>query len=872
MPVIANPTNLQVNVSSLVGQLSLKRSENALQNSIRNLSSGIRIHTAKDDPVGFVAGTQMQTDISSTVQAVANCERADAVIATADNALAHLNNLLNDLRGLITEAANTGAETSATLAALQLNADAILNTIDFISESTTFQNQKLLDGSLNFTTFGLDSSNIAKLEINQANFLGKTERDIDIQIHTPASQGTLYYPYGALKQDTIFSIGGTGGYQTFNFDGDATVYDIADAVNRFSDSTGVGAAVYSKPTPGNIALTSYGTDNDIVITASETGEAAGNFVFRFTKPDGTGSDANSEAFLNFTEGSGNDPALVEVVLKTDAEGNVVSTAAEIAELINTSPLFRKADGSGRLSATIPAGQTGQGIVTPFQEYAYYGSVNENNYLQFLAPENAPKIRFTSLPDTPLSVSDATPGILVINLETDANGIVRTTANDLVHFFDNPSTAAAKAVLDKYGISVSSIDPQNANVPVCAGDPPSGLGTLVPTYDPAETCPPESLYYPDTVFSSYGTGISEDYASATISGKRGRNADFTITATQIGAAYNNTQIVLSSDADGPNVKYDPVWKRITIGLNPQTDTTAAEIVALINGDETVSKFFTASLPETSTGEGFVTSGDWATLTGGIKEADASAPAAELGVRMFPGSDNASLGVTFYSVDFGSSEFVDVRALQDSEFPLTDRFGNIAERSYGTDVVADINGQRAIGDGLIARTATSNLDMALWTVPTVQSGSVLGFRITGGGTLIQMGPNAVSELQARIGIPSVHTTALGGLNGFLSELKTGGRADLLTDTNAAYRILEEVTEQVSLLRGSLGVFQKSRLQANIDNMTDSIEIETGARSAIMDSDFAEESSNLAKQQLLMQTNVSVLQQTRASQQLLLSLLQG
>ncbi|MDR3234802.1 MAG: hypothetical protein LBT46_14265 [Planctomycetaceae bacterium] len=869
MPVISHPTNLQVNISSLMGQLSLKRSETALQTSIRNLSSGLRIYTAKDDPIGFVAGTQMQTDISSTVQAVANCERADAVIATADGALAHLSNLLNDLRGLITEAANTGAENNATLAALQLNADAILNTIDFISESTTFQNQKLLDGSLDFITFGLDGNKVTKLEINQAEFLGRSEKDIDVQVLVPASQATLYYPYGALKQDTIFSVGGTGGYQTFNFDGEADVYDIADAVNRLSDSTGVGAAVYARAAPGNIVLTSYGKDNDIIVTASETGEAAGNFVFRFTKP----VEPNAEAFLNFSEGSGNAPAIIEVVLQTDDNGNVVSTANSIAELINTSPLLRNGDGSGRLSATIPADQSGLGIVTPFKEVAYYGSVAENNYLQFLAPDGAPKIRLTSSPNTPLSVSEDSSGLLVINLETDINGIVRTTANDLVRFFDNPSTDEAKVILDKYGISVSCIDPKNSTLPVCGGDSPQGIGTLVPTYDPfAEACPPDGVFYPDIVFGSYGEGIIEDYASATVTGKRGRNADFTVTATQVGAAYNNTQIVFSGDADGPSVHYDPVWKRITIGLNPQKDTTANEIIALLNNDAEVSKFFTASLPDNSTGEGIVSTGDWATLTGGIKEAETPEESAKLGVKMFTGSDCAGLGVTFFSVEFGSSEFVDVRALQDGDFPVTDRFGNIAERSYGTDVVANINGQPAIGNGRIARTVTSNLDISLWIADSVQSGEVFGFRITGGGTLIQLGPNAVSELQARIGLPSVHTTALGGLNGYLSELKTGSRADLLTDTNAAYRILEEVTEQVASLRGRLGAFQKTRIQANIDSMMDSIEIETSARSAVMDTDFAAESSSMMKQQLLMQTNVAVLQQSRMSQQLLLSLLQG
>ena len=105
----------------------------------------------------------MRNDIVSLSQAVANCERNTSLIATVDSALSHVNNLLNDLRGLVTQAASTGTETPETLASLQMQADAIVETINFISASTSFQGQKLLDGSLDFDTFGLDSSKISFL-------------------------------------------------------------------------------------------------------------------------------------------------------------------------------------------------------------------------------------------------------------------------------------------------------------------------------------------------------------------------------------------------------------------------------------------------------------------------------------------------------------------------------------------------------------------------------------------------------------------------------------------------------------------------------------------------------------------------------------
>ena len=265
MPTSISPTNLLVNVSSMRGQLALQRADSALAESIRNLSSGIRIHTSRDDPIGFIGSTAMKHNIGSLTQAVANCGRNSSLIATVDSALGQVNNLLNELRGLITNAASTGSENPETLATMQMQADAIIETINFISATTTFQGQKLLDGSLDFNTVGLDNSRISQLRIHQANFQGRTEKDIVVQVHQPARQAELYYAFGVLKTDTTFTIGGSGGYASFTFDRDATVHHIADAVNRISDSTGVGASVFSQSNPGSIMLTSFGNNNDVIV-------------------------------------------------------------------------------------------------------------------------------------------------------------------------------------------------------------------------------------------------------------------------------------------------------------------------------------------------------------------------------------------------------------------------------------------------------------------------------------------------------------------------------------------------------------------------------------------------------------------------------
>ena len=240
-------------------------------------------------------------------------------------------------------------------------------------------------------------------------------------------------------------------------------------------------------------------------------------------------------------------------------------------------------------------------------------------------------------------------------------------------------------------------------------------------------------------------------------------------------------------------------------------------------------------------------------------------------MIGANDNQSMGIIFHSVEYGNGEFVELYATH-GELTVMDRFGVVTERANGTDIVADINGRAAIGEGRTAKSATSDLDIEITTNSDVLSGDVFGFRISGGGALMQLGPKAVWSQQVRISIQSVHSTALGGESGTLSQLKSDEPYSLLKNTAQAFRILEEAEVQITSMRGRLGALQRTRIEVSMGHMTDAMTIGEDARSRIADIDFAAESSNFARQQLLMQSSVTVLQQSGQMKQLLLSLLQG
>jgi len=119
------------------------------------------------------------------------------------------------------------------------------------------------------------------------------------------------------------------------------------------------------------------------------------------------------------------------------------------------------------------------------------------------------------------------------------------------------------------------------------------------------------------------------------------------------------------------------------------------------------------------------------------------------------------------------------------------GNVAERSVGQDVKARVNGIEAVGSGLTLSVNTSALDLTLTVTTNVNTGDSLNFSILGGGALFQLGPDVVSNQQARLGIQAVNTARLGAAAGKLFELRSGGAKSLLNDPTGAARVVEEAS---------------------------------------------------------------------------------
>ncbi|HXE53898.1 MAG TPA: flagellin [Tepidisphaeraceae bacterium] len=234
-------------------------------------------------------------------------------------------------------------------------------------------------------------------------------------------------------------------------------------------------------------------------------------------------------------------------------------------------------------------------------------------------------------------------------------------------------------------------------------------------------------------------------------------------------------------------------------------------------------------------------------------------------------NATSGVIFQSNGYGSKSFVSISA-QSGTFGTTDLQGNAKTRVVGRDAVATVNGAETVGDGLDLKLNTSSLDLDLTLNKTFGAGKT-SFAITGGGAMFQLGAQVSSNQQVSIGINSVAAGKLGNSDiGFLSDIVTGGASSLVGGNAAsASQIIDEAINQVSILRGRLGAFEQSTLNTNINSLNVAIENVTSANSTIADADFASETANLTRAQILVQAGTSVLSTANSTPQSVLKLLQ-
>jgi flagellin len=265
-------SRINTNVSSLVAVRVLNTNNSSLQTSLQRLSTGYRINSGKDDPAGLIASESLKAEQQATTTAIANAQRADNIIGTAEGALSEVSNLLVSLQGLVGDAANKAGLSQDEKDADQLQVDSILSTINRISNSASFEGVKLLNGTYDYATSGLGTTSaFTAININSAK-VGASTLSVTVSVVTSAQTGQLNFlgSSAGLNGAATVAVAGNKGTVQLSFASSTKSSAIVASLNQFKDSTGVEATLSADSKSIKLTSTDYGSSQFVSVSSNNS--------------------------------------------------------------------------------------------------------------------------------------------------------------------------------------------------------------------------------------------------------------------------------------------------------------------------------------------------------------------------------------------------------------------------------------------------------------------------------------------------------------------------------------------------------------------------------------------------------------------------
>jgi flagellin len=182
---------VQHNLTAMNSNRMLGLTQSTLTKSTEKLSSGYKINRAADDAAGLAISEKMRRQVRGLTQASANAQDGISAVQTAEGALNEVHDMLQRMNELATQAANdTNMSTDRDYIQSEMNA--LVDEIDRVSKTTTFNEQSLLDGSFTGKKLQVgaegDAEQTITININKmsASGIGVSKANVSVATHDDA--------------------------------------------------------------------------------------------------------------------------------------------------------------------------------------------------------------------------------------------------------------------------------------------------------------------------------------------------------------------------------------------------------------------------------------------------------------------------------------------------------------------------------------------------------------------------------------------------------------------------------------------------------------------------------------------------------------
>ncbi|EKL2705545.1 flagellin A [Campylobacter coli] len=302
---------INTNIGALNAHANSVVNARELDKSLSRLSSGLRINSAADDASGMAIADSLRSQAATLGQAINNGNDAIGILQTADKAMDEQLKILDTIKTKATQAAQDG-QSLKTRTMLQADINRLMEELDNIANTTSFNGKQLLSGNFINQEFqiGASSNQTIKATIGatQSSKIGLTRFETGGRISTSGEVQFTLKNYNGIDdfqfQKVVISTSvGTG------------LGALAEEINKSADKTGV-RATFTVETRGMAAVRAGTTSDDFAINgvtigqvAYEDGDGNGALVSAINSvKDTTGVeasiDANGQLLLTSREGRG----------------------------------------------------------------------------------------------------------------------------------------------------------------------------------------------------------------------------------------------------------------------------------------------------------------------------------------------------------------------------------------------------------------------------------------------------------------------------------------------------------------------------------------------------------------------------------------
>ncbi|EII8970667.1 flagellin A [Campylobacter coli] len=299
---------INTNVAALNAKANADLNSKSLDASLSRLSSGLRINSAADDASGMAIADSLRSQANTLGQAINNGNDALGILQTADKAMDEQLKILDTIKTKATQAAQDG-QSLKTRTMLQADINRLMEELDNIANTTSFNGKQLLSGNFINQEFqiGASSNQTIKATIGatQSSKIGLTRFETGGRITSGGEVDFTLKNYNGIDdfkfQKVVISTSvGTG------------LGALADEINKNADKTGV-RATFTVETRGMAAVREGATSDDFAINGVTIGKVD------YTDGDGNGALVSAINSVKDTTG---------VEASIDANGQLLLTSRE----------------------------------------------------------------------------------------------------------------------------------------------------------------------------------------------------------------------------------------------------------------------------------------------------------------------------------------------------------------------------------------------------------------------------------------------------------------------------------------------------------------------------------------------------------------